>query len=543
MIVTPTNLSTKATILVVDDSKETLRFLTTLLKEHEYSVRAMLSGHMALDSLQMDKPDIILLDVNMPEMDGYEVCRHIKNDPATQAIPVIFISALDEVVNKVEAFHVGGVDYITKPFHVEEVLARIQNQLTIVRAREKLRASEERFRLMAENARDIIFRYRFAHPRGFEYVSPSVVNILGYTPEEYYADPDLDLKLLHPESLPQFGVWMNSADSYRETIIMRYISKDRKDVWIEQNHSIITDGNGKPIAIEGISRDITERKRAEQALSVAYNNMRILTARLQDELAMARRIQQNLLSPSRPDWVDLDVLCYSAPANEVGGDLYTYHTFEIASEDISQSQYRYVLMVGDVSGKGMPAALLMAITLGLIVSVVEQGLAPRELLNHLDDALIEHTRTTRQYCALVYADITRVVPCDEPRSLRSDRHATVRLANAGCIEPLIKYHDGRVEWIEVGGMPLGADLDVDKAYADVTLSLASGDMIVLMSDGIIEATNATGEMFGFERMEACVRASPATNAEALVQCLCNAVNDFMGGKEPHDDITIVVARV
>lgn len=541
MIVTSANPSTKATILVVDDSKESLRFLTTMLKDHGYNVRAMLSGQMALDSLHMDKPDIILLDVNMPEMDGYEVCRRIKNDPTTQSIPVIFISALDEVVNKVEAFNVGGVDYITKPFHVEEVLARIQNQLTILRAREELRTSEERFRLMAENARDIIFRYRFAHPRGFEYVSPSVVHILGYTPEEYYADPDLDLKLLHPESLPQFGVWMNAADSYRETIIMRYISKDRKDVWIEQNHSIITDENEKPIAIEGISRDITERKRTEQALNAAYDNMKVLTARLQDELAMARRIQQNLLSPPQPNWAGLDVLCYSAPASEVGGDLYTYHTFETTSEDTFQ--YRYVLTVGDVSGKGMPAALLMAITLGLIVSVVEQVLAPRELLIHLDDALIEHTRTTRQYCALVYADITCVVPCDEAGSLRSDTHATVRLANAGCISPLIKYYDGRVEWVEVGGMPLGADLDIDKEYIDVTLSLACGDMIVLVSDGIIEATNTEGEMFGFERMEACIRTSSATSAEALVRCLCNAVNDFMGNKEPHDDITIVVAQV
>ncbi len=102
-----------------------------MLKEHGYTVRATTSGASALKSVQISPPDIILLDISMPDMNGYDVCQHLKQDPQTQHIPVIFISAMDEVMNKVEAFKSGGVDYVTKPFHVEEVLVRINTHLSL----------------------------------------------------------------------------------------------------------------------------------------------------------------------------------------------------------------------------------------------------------------------------------------------------------------------------------------------------------------------------------------------------------------------------
>src|SRR5207237_8370719 len=88
-------------------------------------------GRRALEAIRAAPPDLIMLDITMPEMDGYEVCRQLKADPITRDVPVIFISALDDVLDKVKAFKVGGVDYVTKPFQAEEVLARIENQLKI----------------------------------------------------------------------------------------------------------------------------------------------------------------------------------------------------------------------------------------------------------------------------------------------------------------------------------------------------------------------------------------------------------------------------
>lgn len=120
-----------ADLLVVDDTPDNLRLLSTMLSEQGYKVRKVMSGPLALRVVSVASPDLILLDINMPQMNGYEVCEKLKGDPKTSDIPVIFISALDDVWDKVRAFEVGGVDYITKPFQCEEVLARVKNQLTL----------------------------------------------------------------------------------------------------------------------------------------------------------------------------------------------------------------------------------------------------------------------------------------------------------------------------------------------------------------------------------------------------------------------------
>ena len=121
----------KGNILAIDDTPANLRLLVGILNERGYKVRAVPSGKLALSGILQSLPDLILLDIMMPEMDGYEVCEHLKSDELTRDIPVIFISAINEVMDKVKAFAVGGVDYITKPFQVEEVLARVETHLAL----------------------------------------------------------------------------------------------------------------------------------------------------------------------------------------------------------------------------------------------------------------------------------------------------------------------------------------------------------------------------------------------------------------------------
>jgi two-component system, sensor histidine kinase and response regulator len=125
-------------ILIVDDTPDNLRLLSSTLTERGYKVRSVINGAMALMGAQAAPPDLIMLDIKMPDMDGYEVCQCLKENQQTREIPVIFISALDEVFDKVKAFNSGGVDYIQKPFQIEEVLARIENQLTIRRLQVQL---------------------------------------------------------------------------------------------------------------------------------------------------------------------------------------------------------------------------------------------------------------------------------------------------------------------------------------------------------------------------------------------------------------------
>ena len=125
------NYTPKADILAIDDTPENLALLSQMLTEKGYKVRSVTKGSTAIRGAKAAPPDLILLDVKMPEMNGYEVCQHLKADSRTANIPVIFISALGDVFDKVKAFQAGGVDYITKPFQVEEVLARLDTHLTI----------------------------------------------------------------------------------------------------------------------------------------------------------------------------------------------------------------------------------------------------------------------------------------------------------------------------------------------------------------------------------------------------------------------------
>ncbi|MGL4500943.1 MAG: response regulator, partial [Planktothrix sp.] len=120
-----------AKILVVDDTPDNLRVLSAILSEQGYQVGKAVSGQVALMASKQLEPDLILLDINMPQMNGYEVCQHLKSHPKTREIPVIFISALDDVEDKVKAFEMGGVDYITKPFQSAEVISRVKNQLNL----------------------------------------------------------------------------------------------------------------------------------------------------------------------------------------------------------------------------------------------------------------------------------------------------------------------------------------------------------------------------------------------------------------------------
>ena len=133
----------KANILVVDDTPENLRLLVGVLNEKGYQTRPVPHGKLAISAAQLNPPDLILLDILMPDMDGYEVCAQLKADDKTKQIPVIFLTAVNEVLDKVKAFAVGGVDYITKPFQVEEVLARVETHLALVAAHKTLAAKNE----------------------------------------------------------------------------------------------------------------------------------------------------------------------------------------------------------------------------------------------------------------------------------------------------------------------------------------------------------------------------------------------------------------
>jgi len=135
---------TSTNIMVVDDTPANLQLLHQMLRENAYRVLAFTDGRMALTAAAKSPPDLILLDIKMPGMDGFEVCERLKADEVLKEIPVIFISALSETIDKVKAFAVGGVDYITKPFQFEEVNARIETHLEIRRQKRELQQTYDK---------------------------------------------------------------------------------------------------------------------------------------------------------------------------------------------------------------------------------------------------------------------------------------------------------------------------------------------------------------------------------------------------------------
>lgn len=124
-------MNKKYTILIIDDKTENLHYLNTILKDKDYIIRATTDSSFAINSSKLNPPDLILLDIKMPNIDGFEVCKILKKEENLKEIPIVFISALDDILSKIKAFNQGGVDYITKPFEKEEVIARIETQLKI----------------------------------------------------------------------------------------------------------------------------------------------------------------------------------------------------------------------------------------------------------------------------------------------------------------------------------------------------------------------------------------------------------------------------
>lgn len=216
--------------------------------------------------------EVLLLDYRLPGLNALELLK-ILRDERRLDLPVVLVTGQGDEEAAVQAMRLGATYYLTKhPNYLYELPAALENayhQAQLARERTALRASEARFRRLAENAQDLIYRYEFEPQRGFTYVSPAAAAITGYTPEEHYADPDLGFKLVHPDDRPLLAAAARGEVSADHPLTLRWVRKDGAVIWTEQRNTPVNNEAGRLIALEGIARDITERKQAEVALQAS----------------------------------------------------------------------------------------------------------------------------------------------------------------------------------------------------------------------------------------------------------------------------------
>jgi len=369
-------------ILIVDDVRANVDILVHALRD-EYKLSVALDGAAALRSVEKNPPDLVLLDIVMPGLSGYDVCRQLRASEPTRDVPVMFLSSLEDVTNKAQGFEVGGNDYLTKPFEVLEIKARVRSLL--------------------------------------------------------------------------------KAKAYADAIR------------------------------EAMARD----------------------------LRIAREIQMGIL-PADPTaavkGTGLDVHAFIEPAREVGGDLY---------EVLRASDHRVVVALGDVSGKGIPAALFMAVAVTVLRTLARQFAEPDEILRRLSDELAEQNPrgmfVTLQ--CLVFDLEQRRVSC----------------AGAGHHQLAI-LSPGRPPRLACPSTGFPAGLMPFNAIERETLSLEPGDTFVLFSDGVSEAMNVDGDFYGEERLLAALATSSGATAADAVTRLLDDVRVFTAGAKQSDDITVLAAR-
>lgn len=282
-------------ILIVDDRPENLELLVQILQKDGYTARPAISADVALISIAHSKPDLILLDIRMPEMDGFELCKRLKTDEDTGDIPIIFISALEDIAEKLKAFQVGGVDYITRPFQKAEVSARVQTHLDLAQMRKKmeelvlrrteelqnrteqlekeikarktagkkLKESEENYRFLVENQNDIVVK--LDPENRLLFASPNYCRIFGKKLEEIINKPFLPLIHSEDRKRVEDALANIAAPPHAISHQERALTVDGWR-WFEWSAKANLNDKGDMTSIISVGRDITQKIDFEERL-------------------------------------------------------------------------------------------------------------------------------------------------------------------------------------------------------------------------------------------------------------------------------------
>jgi len=267
---------TNATVLIVEDDVASLNSISELLRLNNIKVRGVPFGELALQAIEKGFTDLILLDINLPDISGFEVCERLKSDERFSDIPIIFLTAHDDPHIKVKAFEEGGVDYITKPFEEKETIARVKTHIELYRIKKnlddivdsrtyELKEQEERFRQLAEHINEVFWLLDWK-TKDVLYLSPGYERIWNRPATKVYETIDEFTKSIIPEDREKAIQTLSRADQGPYSIEYRICRPDNSIRDIHDRGYPVKDKNGEIVRIAGIAEDITDRKLAEEEL-------------------------------------------------------------------------------------------------------------------------------------------------------------------------------------------------------------------------------------------------------------------------------------
>lgn len=501
-------------VLVVDDTATNRQILRVFLSKLGYRVELAADGAEAVERFLVDSPDIVLMDVMMPVMDGYEAARIIKNMCGDRWVPVVFVSALDKEENLVMGLDAGGDDYLHKPVSFVVLHAKLRSLERAIRTQRALDENRRRTQAISDNVIDGIITI---DEQGLiQTVNAATSKIFGYTADEMVGQ---DVRMLMPEKYRaehagQMAGYLSGAPAHLVGKGARAVEGQRKSGDVFPLDVGITElrFEGRRLFV-GILRDVTEERAAEQRLRENAMRLQRYHDAQEEENALAQHIMERQMS--RPGLQDPSVQHWLAPAANFSGDVIA------AGRGPDGSLY---VLLADATGHGLAAAISVLPVLTLFYGFVERGYPLDYIVAELN----------RQLCATMPSGrfvAASLLWLDEGKG-------RAHLWQGGMPEVLLLDADGGVKSCFAAlELPLGI-VDFDEENAVVSdIELAPGDQFVLFSDGLIEAADGDGNQFGVERLREVLAKSPSGQR---VEAIRRAVYAHAGIGPLSDDVSLLV---
>ncbi len=493
----------RLTVLVVDDTAANRQILQIFLKKLGFTVVIAEDGVQAVDQFAIVQPDLILMDVMMPVMDGYEATRRIKAMCGERWVPVVFLSALDKEENLVAGLDAGGDDYLAKPVSFVVLEAKLRSLIRSLALQRTLVETRRRAEAVSENIIDGIIT--FDEAGGIQTANPSALNIFGYTGEELVGR---NTGMLLPESSRSagggiFGVGQREVSGLRKNGAVFPMEMGITELRLEENTTWV-----------GIVRDITERKEAEQRLRdnadrlQRYHDEQVQENALAQDIMFRLMRREGLNEPHLSHWL--------SPAANFSGDI-------VAAKRSAQG--RQYALLADASGHGLGAAISALPVLMIFLRMAERNLALSTMVGEFNKHL-RNTLPVGRFVALA------AVCIDETTG-------KAEIWNGGMPDVLLLGPDGQVtRRFASAQVSLGiVDFDDPAMIATESVEWRPGCQFALYSDGLLEAENPAGDPFGLERLIAALARTPLAKRLAAVK---QALAEHIGTVLPHDDISAML---